>query len=122
MEQNKSINIGSGASVSAPVVIADEIQQSFNTLRDFDADPNLKGLLEKLLKEVQEAAHATRSPEGENAARDSRNLVEEATARMPRAGENVRLGTRILEWAKTIGEAGKPVVGLITAILPLLPH
>jgi hypothetical protein len=122
MEQNKSINIGSGASVSAPVVIADEIQRSFNTLRDSNADPDLKGLLEKLLKEVQEAAQATRSPEGENAARDSRNLVEEATASMPRAGESARLGTRVLAWAKTIGEAGKPVVELITAILPLLPH
>ena len=122
MEQNKSINIGSGASVSAPVVIADEIRHSFNTLRDSNADPELKRLLEKLLMEVQEAAQVMRSPEAENAARDSRNLVEEAAAKVPRAGESVRLGTRIVEWARTIGEAGKPVVDLVTAIIPLLPH
>ena len=122
MEQNKTINIGAGANVTAPVVIADHLQESFNTLERFEADPNLKTLLDRLLKAVAGATQEAPSRTSENAARDSRNLVEEATAKEPRAGEAVRLGERIKDWAKAIGETGKPIVELVAAIIPLLPR
>jgi hypothetical protein len=122
MEQNKTINIGAGATISAPVFIAHDLQESFNVLERSEAEQELKALLDRLLKAVAAAAQADPSPTSENAARDSRNLIEEATAKEPRAGEGVRLGERIKEWAKAIGDAGKPIVELITAILPLLPH
>jgi hypothetical protein len=122
MDQSRTINIGSNATVSAPVVIANDIQHSFNTLRNSDVSPDLKALLEKLLDSVTQAARTEQSTKAENAVRDSRNLVEEATAKEPRAEEGVRLGERIKEWAQAIGEAGKPVIQLVAAILPLLHH
>ncbi|QNI30840.1 hypothetical protein H7849_17185 [Alloacidobacterium dinghuense] len=122
MEQNKTINIGSGATITAPVVIADHLQESFNVLEQSGADKDLKDLLNRLLQAVAGAARLAPSPAAENAARDSRNLIEEATAKAPRPGEGVRLGERIMDWAKAIGETGKPVVELAAAIIPLLPH
>src|SRR5437016_7745852 len=62
MEQNKTINIGSGATITAPVVIADHLQESFNALERSGADQDLKVLLDRLLKAVAGATQAAPSP------------------------------------------------------------
>jgi hypothetical protein len=122
MEQNKTINIGAGASISAPVVVADDIQHSFNVLERSEATPELRMLLDRLLKAVAEATQGNPSPAAQNAARDARYLVEEVTAKEPRPGEGARLGERIKGWAATIGDIGKPVIELVTALVPMLHH
>ena len=42
MVQNKTINIGAGATISAPVVIADHLQESFNVLERSEAKEDLR--------------------------------------------------------------------------------
>ena len=120
--ESKTINIGSGAVINAPVAIADVIQGSLNTIAQSGADADMKGTLERLIAAVTEAARAVPSAAAQNAARDTRNLVEEATASAPRVEDCHHFGERIKEWAKAIGEVGKPVLEVIAAALALLPH
>ena len=122
MEGNKTVNIGNGATISAPVVIADSIQERCNVLHQSETSPELKSLLDRLLKAVAKASQEAPSTGAQNAARDARYLVDEVIAKEPRPGEGLRLGERIKDWARTIGEVGKPVIELVTALLPMLSH
>ena len=125
MEQNKSITFGDHATVGGSVFIDGEIHEASKLLESRQAGPEfeqLKALLTQLVNAVAEVRQAVPSAAAENASRDLRNLVEEATAKEPRPNEGARLGERIKNWATMIGETGKPVVELIAAILPLLPH
>ena len=56
MTQEKVINIGNGTVISAPIVVADQIENSFNTVAESKIDEELKELLQQLINEVNEAA------------------------------------------------------------------
>jgi len=49
MEQ-KTSNIGAGATVNAPVVMAEKIENSFNTLAAAKTDENVKALMAELFE------------------------------------------------------------------------
>jgi hypothetical protein len=87
VRKEKVIEIGANASVSAPVVIADSIENSFNALAESGVEDNVKTMLEELLKAVNQVNKEV-PPEQEEAAeemaRDAETLVKEATSSNPR--------------------------------------
>jgi hypothetical protein len=83
----KVIYIGDRAQISAPVVIADTIESSFNQLAEAELDPEIKQLLDQLLKEIVEINKQVSPEQAEDAAdmaRDAETLVKEATSSRPR--------------------------------------
>lgn len=117
--ENKKITIAN-STVSAPIVIAETVQESFNVPKNAKTDQGLKELLDRLLKAVAEAGAKSPGEAAEYAARDAKHLVEEATATKARPDEALRFAQRVKEWATTIGEVGKPIVQLVGSVLPLL--
>ncbi|MCP4706469.1 MAG: hypothetical protein GY865_17870, partial [candidate division Zixibacteria bacterium] len=87
VKQEKVINIGDGTTVSAPVVIAEDIQNSFNTLQQSDVEADLKQLLDQLLKavtEVNKNVPAEQAEQAKTMVRDAETLISEATSSKPR--------------------------------------
>lgn len=123
VKQEKVIKIGQGASISAPVVIADTIENSFNALAKSEIGENIKTLLEQLLKvvsEVNRKASEDKSAEAETMARDVEALVKEATSSKPRRKWYEVTLDGLKQTATTIGEIAGPVLDIVTKLRPLL--
>lgn len=123
MKQEKVISIGDGASISAPVVIADTIEDSFNTLAKSDIDNNVKTLLDHLLKAVTEVTKnipESEAAEAETMVRDTEALVKEASSSKPRRRWYEVTLNNLKETANSIGEIAKPVVDIVSKLAPLL--
>ena len=120
MEQNvrkeKVIEIGPGAQISAPVVIADSIQNSFNTLAESEAEDEVKTLLENLLKvinEVNKEVEPKQTEKAEELARDAETLVKEATSSNPRRKWYEVSIDGLEQAANNIGRVAKPVLEIV---------
>src|SRR5262249_54118250 len=110
MHQDRVINIGSGATINAPVTIAETIQGSFNTIDESAADDELKRALRELATAVAEAARAASPEQAEHMASDLETVTREATRSTPRASW-VRVGLDSLrEAAQALGEIGLPII------------
>lgn len=121
--KERVIEIGNGAHVSAPIVIADSIQNSFNTLAESDVSPEIKALLNDLLKAVNEVNKAVPPEEAKSAetmARDTETLIKEATSPEPRRKWHKISLDDIKKAAKDIGEIANPVLDIVGKLLPLL--
>ncbi len=74
--------------ISAPVTIADTIENSFNTLSEAtNIEEDITSLLEQLLNEINEVnkiVPAEQSELAQEMARDAETLIKEATSTKPR--------------------------------------
>jgi hypothetical protein len=127
MEENvkreRIINIGGGSQVSAPIVIAETIENSFNTLAKSEIDGKVKTLLDQLLKAVNEINKKVledKADQAETMARDVEALVKEATSSKPRRKWYEVTLDGLKQTATTIGEIAGPVLDIVNKLHPLL--
>ncbi len=122
MTQERAINIGSGATVTAPVIIADRIESSFNTVTNSSVNDEVKTLLEQLIKQVNEVSKskATSTDVAEAMARDVETLSKEVTSSKPRRQWYEISSDGLKQAAINIGEVGKPVLETVAKLMPLL--
>jgi hypothetical protein len=123
MTQEKVINIGKGATVTAPVFIAETVENCFNTLTASDVDKELEALLKQLLLEVAELSKKVAQENFQSAetmARSAESLVKEATSSKPRRKWYEISVEGIREAAKSIGDIAKPVLDVVSRLAPLL--
>lgn len=123
MSKEKIIKIGDNANISAPIVIADSIQESFNTLAKADVNNDLKTQLDQLLKTINEISKQA-TPEQidttQKMAQDAETLVKEAASSNPRRPWYELSLDGLKEAATSIGEIATPVLKIIKEIGPLL--
>jgi len=119
----KMIKIGAGASISAPVVIADQLENSFNALAASQVNEDARALLEGLLKavnEINKSANAGQAEAAQGMARDAETLVKEAVSPKPRRKWYEVSIEGLKQAAINIGEVAAPVVGILAKLAPLL--
>ena len=123
MTQEKVIQIGSNANISAPIIIADSIQESFNTLEKADVNRDLKTQLDQLLRTVNQVSKQVTPEQTEIAqrmAQDAEILVKEVASSSPRRRWYELSLEGLQEAAKSIGEIAIPVLKTVGEISPLL--
>lgn len=112
-------NTISNSEINAPVIMAQSLQGSFNTISKGDADEGVKRLLEELLVEIAEAGDAF----GENAkivAQDASVLSEEVSGGKARRKWYELSVSGLKEAAEAIGEVGVPILKTLGKLLPAL--
>ena len=122
-KKEKVIEIGAGAQISAPIVIADNIQNSFNALANSNLNDETKSLLEQLLKtisEINKQATSEATESAESLARDAESLIKEATSAKPRRKWYEVSIEGLKQAATNIGEIATPVLDIVAKITPLL--
>ena len=123
MNQEKVINIGDNNTISAPITIADSIQNSFNDLKEATIDQDIEKLLKQLLEAVNDVnknATDEASVATEAMARDVETLVKEATSANPRQAWYEITMKGLKEAAKSVGEIANPVLEVLKKLSPLL--
>jgi len=122
-KKEKAIEIGNNTQISAPIVIADSLEKSFNTLENSKINDDTKALLEQLLKAINEI-NKKAAPEhvelAESMARDVEALVKEATSSRPRRKWYEVSIEGLKQAASNIGEVATPVIDILGKISPLL--
>ena len=123
VKQEKVIKIGDEASISAPIVIADTIESSFNTLMESAVDDDIKTLLAQLLREVtavSKKAPQDKAEEAETMVRDTEALTKEVASSKPRRRWYEVSLDGLKQAAINIGEIAKPVLDIVGRLRPLL--
>lgn len=118
--QEKVIHIGNNNTLTAPITIADQIENSFNLLARSETGPDLKQLLEQLLNQVNEISKAISKEDAESMARDAESLSKEVTSSKPRRKWYEISIEGLKQAALNIGEIGKPLLETVAKLLPLL--
>jgi hypothetical protein len=120
MPQERVVNIGAGATINAPVVIADTIENAFNTVTQSGLENQLKETLQQLIKAVTEISKSIPQDKAQSMANDVETLSKElTTAKRPSTIQRI-LGD-IRDTATTLGQIATPVLGLIEKLSLLLP-
>lgn len=109
----KTINIGAGAHVTAPVTIADAITESFNQIADSQIDSGIAELLTQLTRNVAELTQHAPTEIGEQMTRDLATLTKEAAASAPRRSWCTMALEGIRTTATELGDAAAPVLALV---------
>lgn len=113
----KIIKIGPNATVSAPITIADSIENSFNAIKDASERGELKVLLEDFLKAIASISSLIPEKESKGLARDASDMVREATSEEPRSDVCRTLLDRISRTAVALGAVAVPLSNCVTALL-----
>ncbi len=118
----RSINFGDNVTVTGDfnVVVADQIENSFNRVAASDVKQELKDALQQLAIESAKVAKALPAERAEEVARDLDTLTKEATATQPRRRWYEVSAEGLLDAAKAVGEAAKPLVETVKLVLALL--
>jgi hypothetical protein len=123
VKQEKVVNIGNNAQVSAPITIADSIESSFNTLNQSATDGETKQLLQELLTRINEVSKHV-SPEQSKAASEMAEaaeiLVKEVARAEPRRRWYEFSVGGIRDAAKALGEIAEPVLDIVTKLMPII--
>ena len=120
MTQERVINIGNNNTISAPVVIADRIENSFTTLAKSEVGSDIQELIEQLIKQVNEVSKTCKVAHADSMARDVESLTKEVASKSPRR-EWYELSVKGLKEAATaIGEVGKPILETLQKLAPLV--
>ncbi len=120
MTNNRIINIGKGATISAPVIIADQIQHSFNVLEKSSVNPEVKALITDLIKQVAEASQKMPEEKAKQVGSDAEALATEVASGAPRKRWYELSIDGLREAATAVGEVGKPILETTAKLLPLL--
>jgi len=121
--QEKVINIGNNNTISAPIVIADRIENSFNALNNAQIDDEIRNLLDQLLKAVtvvNQKVTPEKSSDAEAMARDTETLVKEASSSKPRRQWYEVSLEGLKQAAINIGAVASPVLQIVEKLVPLL--
>ena len=114
-----NITIGNGANVG-DIVLASEIQKSFNKAKSADIQPELKETLKMLAEAVNTINQSLPAPQAAEAADDLSKLVDEATKPTPnRKWYSVSIDG-LVKAAENVGRVGEPVINLSGKVLSLL--
>lgn len=115
--------VGGNVNISAPITIADNIENSFNALAESKVEDNIKDLLEQLLNNINEINKNVPSEQAEVAeemARDAETLIKEATSSKPRRKWYELSVQGIKDAAINLGEIAAPVLTIVERIVKLL--
>jgi hypothetical protein len=118
-QDNRSINIGDGTTINAPIVNADTIQNAFNTVAQSSLEGQLKDTLQKLIKAVAEISQSIPEDKAQSMANDVEALSKELTT-SKRPGTVQRILGDIRDMASTVGQIAIPVLEVIGKLSPLL--
>ncbi|CAO3399389.1 hypothetical protein [Azospirillum palustre] len=113
----KVINIGDGNTISAPVVIADTIQDSFKAISESQTPTDLRQLLESL---VAETAKLPPDDKGKKVVGDVNMAVKELTREEPDNDIATRYLTKAKAVATTMGEVAAPILSTAEKVIGLL--
>ncbi len=119
---NNIIIFGDGASVEAPITIADTIRDSFITIQHLETNPQVKVLLEDLLKQITEVGNklpSDKTEDAESLAEDAKILIDEMNRSQPREKRLMRALRDIGDTASSIGKIAGPVITIIDKLKPL---
>jgi restriction endonuclease Mrr len=122
-KKEKVVEIGKDVQISAPITIADNIENSFNTLAKSSLNDEIKALLEQLLKainEINKQAAPEHAEVAESMAREAEDLVKEATSAKPRRRWYEVSIEGLKQAATNIGEVATPVLEIVGKLTPLL--
>jgi len=119
-DNSRTINVGSGAIVNAPLVIADQIENSFNVVKESNVNPDLKNLLNELLKQIATVSKDMPAAKAQQMASDAETLVKEVSSPAPRKKWYQLSIEGLQEAAKAVGEIGKPILETTAKLLPLI--
>ena len=124
--KQKSISfdgVSGNISISAPITIADNIENSFNQLSKADMRDDIKSLLEELLvkiSEVNKVVPPESFDEAQEMARSAEDLVREATSEKPRKKWYELSIEGLKEAAVSIGSIADPVLSVVGKIATIL--
>jgi hypothetical protein len=122
-KKEKVIEIGNNTQISAPIVIADSIEDSFHTLAKSEINDETKDLFERLLKAVNDINKQVPPDNAESAesmAREAADLIKEATSPKPRRRWYEVSIEGLKQAATNIGEVAAPVLEIVGKLSPLL--
>lgn len=114
-----NVSIG-GGNVGCNIVVAEMIKDSAITIAAPGVSDELRGYLTDLHKAVAELSTQLSDDEALLAARDLRDLTEQATSGQPKEVFWRRAANGLLEAAKRAAETGIPVVDLVAKVIALL--
>ncbi|MDJ0870079.1 MAG: hypothetical protein QNK03_28585 [Myxococcota bacterium] len=118
---HKTINIGDGNTINAPIVVAEHVENSFNALAESSVDEGLQAALKELLEgAVALAESGAASDTAEMVARDADSLTREVTGSSPREGTARRILSDLRDTVQAVGEIGQPLLATITKLGPLI--
>uniref|UniRef100_UPI00405692FC hypothetical protein n=1 Tax=Candidatus Electrothrix sp. TaxID=2170559 RepID=UPI00405692FC len=116
------IKFGDYATVNGDFVVAQSIQDSFNTLQDSTAHVDLKEKLETLTKEVTEQLPLLPQEVARQLADDLNIFVKESIKPTPRKKWYELSAKGIMDAAKALGGASGKIIGLVKDLLSLLSN
>lgn len=116
----KTITFGDGARVSAPIIIADTVENCLNQIQSGVSDDLVGELMEDLLREIAEAADSIPTEGSEELARDVKSLTDEISSGKPRKSGYEFFIQNIEKTAGIIGDVGKPILKTVGKLLPVL--
>nr|WP_321253302.1 hypothetical protein [uncultured Ruegeria sp.] len=116
----KTINIGAGAQVNAPVVVAETIENSFQTIDRSNVGTDLKDAVSALLSEIARASEHMNSDQANELARDAETLTKELASEKPRESWYNLALENIKKIAKDVGDVGVPILKSAAALAPLI--
>ena len=118
---NTSIQLGN-VSVGGDfnLAIAESITDSFNRVKNAQADETLKARLEELTQTVTGLVAKLSPPLAERVSQDLKSLVSEALSPTPRKAWYEVSAQGILDATKSVAELAAPVTSAISAVLALM--
>ena len=117
---DKNFKIGDGATFHGNFVVADLINSSFNAVEKSTATDEMKGLLKNLTHQVGEMIKSMPEKDAKKVEKNFDMLVKEATSEEPDQQWYEVSAKGLVEAAKALGEAGKPILELVPKVLALL--
>jgi hypothetical protein len=121
--KEKVIEIGPDATISAPIVIADSLENSFQAVARSNLDDETKKLLQQLLTAINEVNKNAAPKQVETAksmVREAVDLINEATGPKPRRKWYEVSIEGLKQAAANIGEVAMPVLEIVGKLTPLL--
>jgi hypothetical protein len=115
----KNVNIG-GGNVGCNIVVAELIKESTILLGSPGVPAELRRYLEELHKAVAALTTTLSDDDALLAARDLKDLTDEATSEKPRTALWQRAANGLLDTAKRVADVGAPVVDLVNKVVALL--
>jgi hypothetical protein len=116
-----NITIGEGAKVG-DIVLASEIQKSFNKAEAANIQTELKETLKQLAEAVDAMSKSLSKEQAANAAENLERLVDEATKPRPnRKWYSISI-EGLIQAAEHLDKLGEPVISLSQKVFSLLAH
>jgi len=115
-----NIKFGDYTTFHGDLIVAQSIQDSFNTLRESTTNNELKSKLEELTKEIAEQCRSLPESAARQLAEDVSSLVKESLKQSPRREWYELSAKGIIQAASALGVASEKIVGLVKGVLSLL--